>query len=392
MIQILLSPDATVFDEHFIVSAGQTIVGKVIYDSSKIEDATATIALIGLCETHMAQGKVKYHSKVQLLRETIILQKGAVGENEAWLFQFTFPDKIEATTVWKQSAPFTVSEHDPPPSMSTDHHGWWDMKGKVSYKLKVKVSSGKRLSRDQKMTMPVYYIPRRSQNPNPKMYSITPKMLACSSVLLHPSRTEKRTLKEKMFSKQPVLTSIFNIILKVPEVAYIGGPLPIMMSLEYDEKSTAPLPDVILAGCTVTLIRNLAVRAKGFSEHDYNFTTKKVLKSAATNFKISRDIDLSTAIELPMLESKEGLTFSTQMLSQIFQLEIRLRVKCADKTFEPEMKGGPLTILSPLAEGIVDLGWLKDKDLQALAGITAAAEGLAMGLEVLQTVLEIVGS
>jgi hypothetical protein len=349
-----------------IVTSDQKIPGKVIFTNQQTRPVGAvTVFLVGRSHAKIKEGSRLYTGTATLFQLSNTLHEGYLSPGEyEWPFEFTFPKGTSGEeTAWSASPPYQVSEgHQLPPTMTFDSiQALAEGEGSISYKLEARWSVSPKpslFSSSEKGNLDLYYLPyRKVQDPDPKFYFMGRRQFTCKSELLDPQSSGK---SKSFFKRSKAPSSLFQVAFNVPEIVYIGGPLPIYIGLSHDLKaSTAPeVPTVTLTSCTVSIVRTVYARGKLLKmEGNHELTTREVLLTKDNlDIPLAEQQNLSEIIGLSGVESKFGLSFATYNIVQTCKLEIKFKLKCVDKTFSGELDSGKFIVLSPLTKDAVEKG------------------------------------
>jgi hypothetical protein len=347
-----------------IVRCGQTISGKVIFSNNKDQPTgTVTVSLVGTAETSFQKSRTVYNGKATLFHFSETLHDGFLPQNQyEWPFKFTFPTiTVGDKKKWLDVPPFQVTEgHTLPPSMASESEDFDRNTGKgaVVYKLTSTFSKSPKVSifgPSESAYLTLYHIPRRKfEIPDPQIALMGKANFTCVSEILGSTGGKS---KPSLFKRIRTPRSIFEVAITTPLAIYVGGPLPIILSLTHDlQNSTAPdVPIIKLTSCQVTLLRTMHAVGKSILEEDGKFSNAEIiLGREKLDIPLLETQNLSEILALPDFRTKFGMSFATYNLAQTFKLMVKVTVECAGKSFWTELRSRNINILSPFTKDTLE--------------------------------------
>jgi hypothetical protein len=347
-----------------IVTSDQIIPGKVIFTNKQDRpEGVVSVSLVGRSHAKIKEGSRLYTGTATLFQLSNTLHEGHLSEGEhEWAFEFIFPKATSGEEkAWSASSPYKVSEgHQLPPSMTFDSvQALAEGEGSVSYKIEAKFLKSPKpslFSSSESASLDLYYLPfRQFDEPDPRIYFMGRRQFTCKSDLLEPKASGK---SKSFFKRSKTPVAAFQLALNVPEVVYVGGPLPIYIGLSHDlANSTAPeSPTVMMTSCAVAIIRTVHARGKLLKmEGNHELSTREVLMTQDNlEIPLAGVQNLSELIDLPVVGTQFGLSFATYNIVQTCKLEVKFKLKCVDKTFSGELDSQRFIVLSPLTKEAVE--------------------------------------
>lgn len=370
----------------YVVTSDQVLSGTVRFvNEKKSPSGFITISLIGRAETTFNKGRTVYQSTATLFNNQQTLHDGPLNTENEWKFEFTFPKVTTGEKKkWLDVPPYQVNDgHKLPPSTIFDSGNIERDSGKgfIVYFLEARFSKFESkstsifASSEPDARVLLYHIPyRQTEVPGAQIAGMGKESYTVSSKLLDPNSVSGE--KKSFFKKFKTPTSIFEVAVTAPRVVYVGGPLPVTLTLKHDlQGSTAPKPPVVkLKSCSLLIVRTMHSVGKAVMEEDGQYSTMELIAGKNDlDIPLSETNSLSDILDLSAFRTTYGMTFATYNIAQSFRFLLKATFECAEKQLWTELKSSEIYVLPPFTKERLDR---EGGDLvHLLQGLNVRSEG-----------------